>query len=451
MSSEERVESIAEPASGRAYGDLASATPRRGIKLLLNMGGAALARLGALLTTLIIVPISLSGLGPIYYGHLSTLLSASILLSYADLGLSLSIVNDIASFGDRRKLEEGISGIFSLLMLIFMGVAVLIVVGGGVAICTSSAATSTVRVCCVAFLMIAAGIPAGMAQRILYAQQRNILAGIWLVAGRVVTIVALLVCNMRSAEFEWYVYSIFGGPLGAAWLSMVYVVFRKYQNVGFSLSSGRLALKRMLEGLSYLALNLGGYFEIGIDNYLIGLFRGPAFVTNYDLLSRIYLYVSALTNVLAAPLWPSLRTAEENGDRRWARNITVTAMLLTVVATSSVSLIFAVMHAWIIHAWTGYQYRPDLPLALALASTNVLTSVTYVQSMVLNARGIVKAQALFTAVGAALLVLGKVTLLSSFSSLWVIPACTSTYYLFRILFGTILMRGRREDSLEKPA
>jgi O-antigen/teichoic acid export membrane protein len=148
-------------------------------------------------------------------------------------------------------------------------------------------------------------------------------------------------------------------------------------------------------GLSFLLLQLVPFAEVGIDNALIATRYAPAIVSAYDVYYRLFAYIPAIMSLVLFPLWPAIAKALAEGDFVWVRKAKTKAYLLVGVISVAFSVLLMVSHEWAVERWTGRPLPLDPLTVMAFASFSVLTSLTTVQSMVLNGHGLVREQVRF--------------------------------------------------------
>ena len=301
----------------------------RNRRLVVNIAGNFFTRAINLASTLIIVPVSIAGLGTTKYGLLAVVLSATSFFYYADFGLGLALVNRLSiseKSEEWRNVNRVVSRIWSMLVLVALAIGVggVFVVWGLwkfgplIGLHVGDADVWWILVVCVAI-----GFPSSIAQRALFALQRNFDAGMWMSAGRVATVVGVVVAKFCHWEIGAYIFSLIGLPALVNWVSTAYVFLFLRKDLCPHIIFFKFAeiWPDMRLGLQFLILNFTIFAQTGVDNILVGWVKGANAVAGYDVMFRLFNYVPALCSIVVFPLWPALRNAISEGDSRWAMRV----------------------------------------------------------------------------------------------------------------------------------
>ena len=416
-------------------------------KLIFNVVGGLLSRIVNLGSTLVIVPLAIKSLGQHEYGIFAIILAASVVFNYSDFGLGLSVVSKIAAIKDEESLKEAhyaISNVWyfllrlSLIILIF-GVLIIAVIATTVTGAQEFAWEAWLAL----IFCISIGLAPGLTQRIFFGLQRNLEANLWNTAGRMSSVFGVYLAYYFNASIVWFIVSMIGLPAIVGWLSTIslwkWTSHLKPNKSKFSWSG---LSSYMSHGFQFLFLQTGVFFETGMDNILVGFVQGAEYVTNYDLLTRLFIYVPALISMLAFPLWPAISQAKASGDHEWVQRIfkiSFISIFLTSLISSSIFLYF---HASIINLWVGVFYKPNYGLALALASFAVLTSLGILQAMLMSGLGLISVQVRILAVFLLVLIPGKFLALK-FSGQTLMVFVLVFLYLIKILILWFMIRVKK--------
>lgn len=165
----------------------------------------------------------------------------------------------------------------------------------------------------------ALGIPFAIAQRIFFALQLGAAAQAWATAARIAGLVGALFAAYFSPNLSTFVAVFVLLPNLIGGLSVLYLFFFVRPDLApriAALSSAKLG-GRMLTGLSFTLLNLLNFAEGGIDIILIAQLYEPQTVAQFELLTRVFNYVTAIVGMGMWPLWPAISNAIAQRDRRW--------------------------------------------------------------------------------------------------------------------------------------
>ena len=402
-----------------------------------NVVSAFLSRGINLISTLLIVPMAVLGLGTDDYAILALVLSATILFAFSDLGLGLAVVNRVSNW--RSNPEEARGAIRrAFWTLTFISVAVAIICLAWIAlIFVAAAANGTDHrslAVAVALLMTSLGLPAGLAQRIMFGLQKGLTAALWTTAARLASLAGVALAFHLQAELLVYVLAIVGLPVLVGWVNAAWLFTKARPDLSPLSGAGRLLPYRqeVADGLSFLTLQVAVYAEFGIDSLLISLARGADEVAYYDVMARMFGYLPALVSIGAFPLWPALRRAMDAGDRAAERRLLRWAYLLTAAVCIVGGLPLAAFHAVAASAWVRVAFAPDYVLAFGWVAFVLATCMATVQGMYLNAAGLIIRQAKFMIPFVLILLLAKWGI-ARYGDLAALPLVTALLIVVRMI------------------
>lgn len=372
---------------------------------------AALAGRGAaIMVTLITIPLTVNYLGPARYGYWVAIVSATSLLTFADLGLGYGLLNRAAvalgvgeTIGARRLVSNAF---WMLLGLAAIGSAVLLVAfrilpwihwfpGADAA-----AAAECGRAVAVIGGAILLGLPFMTWQRTIGAAQLGFWSHGWDALGGVVSLGCLLAVILREGSLIALAAAYAAGPLVSAVGGWVWFFgFRRKdlrpQRADWDASVARGMLS---EGVCYFVMQLGGLALTAVSA-LILLYRcGPDEVTSYFLVAKLFQIGPQLAGMWFAPLWPAYCEALARHDAEWAHRTLRTVTLGLLGVGLAASAVLGPAAAELVRLWTGVHVFPSLSLLLGLSAIMVLGVTTTSVSTFLNASRYLNGQAWLVAV-----------------------------------------------------
>ncbi|WP_377299749.1 lipopolysaccharide biosynthesis protein [Rhizobium sp. SGZ-381] len=394
--------------------------------LLANVAGAFGARFVNLFTAFLTVPLAVAGLGTHDYGIFAVILSAATFVTYADFGMGLAMVNPITvseARGDAAETRRLISETWGLLHLI----AALIFGVGAVLVAANAwhggRSLAELAPWLVFVVGVAIGLPAAIAQRVLFALQRSYEANLWMAAARVASLGCVYLAYQLGAGLWLYVFAMLCVPAVVGWVNAFWL-FRVSRpdlapHGGASLTT---AARLIPEGLRYTVLQIGPYVETGFDIVLIGALIGTSMTTSYDLLTRAFNYVPALATIGVLPLWPSIAAARTRGAVAWARRVEIIATVLLCGGAAVAVTGIALYHREIVHLWTGQTIAFETPLIALIACSAALSSVAALLGSILVGHQKTRSVFLVQVVVVVALTLAKVGVIVPFGILAVAAA-----------------------------
>lgn len=406
-----------------------------------------------LLSTIVSIPIAVHALGPGRYGLLAVVLSLTTFFTYADLGLGVAIVNEVAGANgknDDGSAQRAITQVWVMLWtaaFVIIAIALLVALSGlvpkilpGVSVDEAAPVWLTLAV------GSALGIPFAISQRVMFALQMGMLAQAWATAGRIGVVLAALGASIATPSLVAFIVVFAGVPVIFAALCTIHLFGRLKPELCPSLRAFALEglRTRVAVGLKFSLLQLSNFVETGIDPLLMAHFFSATIITQFDLVARLFGYVPALASIALSPLWPALSHALHSNDRVWFKTA-YHHMQIAVIALSACAAVAAVFSCEsIIALWTGVSLHLNgiMALKVAMGLWVVANAASVLQGVVLNAFGQIGSQAAI-ALGVVITVLPIKLIFYSVGSLSM--ALFSMVLIYLVKQGIQLALIRRSD------
>lgn len=422
--------------------------------LLKNVFGSAAARFVNLFITLAMVPLTINALSPADYAYFAMALSLSVLATYADLGMGLAVVNVIAARGARPKSIKARRAVsivwFSLLGFTVVGMGLVLVIAWFVNFSLETNSTYQYNAMLLAVGCIFAGLPTGLVQRVLFAEQKNIHANAWSTGARLVSLILVWVITSSGvANLFILVFAVIGIPVIIAWLS-VFVVFVLPGSCdlrpSISLFSTRLIRPYMVLGVSFLLLQMAPFFETGVDNLIVGGLIDIKVLPAYDTYSKLFNYAPAIISIASFPLWPAITNAKASGDKEWILKMQRVGCAVSLIVAIFVAASLVAFSEKMVLIWTGQNLTLEASVIWGLGVLCVFSSFGIFQSMLLNGLSEIKGQINIFLIYTPVLLLLK--MLAAYfcgisAMIWVMNIC----YFWRIYMANALILQSRKIEL----
>lgn len=404
-------------------------TNSRYILIAKNISGAAAARGINLIVTALMVPLTLNALSPADYAILSMAISFSVLIGFADLGLGLSIVNHISSAVDTQTQKDAQVVLSTVWVVLFAisGCGVLFLTSYYIFITTTGAVLtqSSLAIMASGFLIFL-GLPAGIAQQLMFAKQHSYIASIWQTVGRILALAWTwwIVSNIDGGLF-YLLFGVLGIPMIISWVSLAWL-----SRSGL-LGDISLALRFYLKskvlpsiktGIRYLIIQVAPYVETGIDVLIIGYFVGLSGVPAYDVYSKLFMYIVALMSMIVSPVWPAIANARATGEVLLARRMAWISLYGASISAALIAISFGIWAKEIVGVWTGKSLEIDTLVLLGFICFSVIASLGVAQSNIINAYGLIKTQSKLIVVYSIVVLIAKVICLIEFGTVGLIWA-----------------------------
>ncbi|MEJ7784801.1 MAG: hypothetical protein WKF96_08360 [Solirubrobacteraceae bacterium] len=342
---------------------------------------------------LVIVPVLLNHLGTARFGIWATITSLTLLLTFADLGLTNGLINAVADAdarGDRGRMQREVSSVVALLSLVAVAIVVVFlllstVVDVGALVGATNAVpgdevTAAVTVFVIGFAM---GVPLNVALRIHMGLQESATTYFWLALGAGLGAIGTIVAVLLDGGLPIVVGTTVMGPVIASLLCALrlFGVTRPWLMPRLSRVKWHSAKLLLTAGGLWFVIQASVAVSYQSGALVISHVLGPAAVTHYTVPMRLFSLLPAVLSVALMPLWPAIRSALAQRDVTWVRQafMRMTAIGAACVLIPTVGLLLA--GPVLVDTWTGGAVTPSRALLLALslwaATTCLVTPLAY--------------------------------------------------------------------------
>lgn len=407
-----------------------------------------------LAATAIVVPLAVRSLGTADYGYFAVVLSAATFFAVADFGLGLALVNPVA-LADSQNQTWKARALISQVWFFLIAVAGVILVGGagtvlaihGMGSAGPLSNWSAAETWLLLIVLVAAGLPGGLTQRVLFALDRNYEANLWQTAGRTLVVVGSLIAYFCRLGIHGFILASLGLPALVGWVSSAWLYLHSRPDLAPTLTqfSLRALAENIPSGLRYLLLQMAQFAELGFDVVLVASFLGARQAASFDLVTRLFNYIPGLTAIGIMPLWPAIAGAVARGEHAWVTKVE-SLSLKAVVGISllpGAALTFAA--PYLVHVWTGATVHYPLYLTAVLGITAVLSSIGSLKSSVIMAKDGEKRLFHIQATLLVILVGMKLVFLKKFGLPGLVLVTPILYAPRLLLFERILEEHRAEE------
>jgi O-antigen/teichoic acid export membrane protein len=286
------------------------------------------AKVFSVLCTFAQVPLALRYLGTEAYGFWVTLLSVVLVLNTFDFGLGVGIEQAMAK-------AYGTDASESLRRAFWTGTAILALLGVAVFLLGAAAAQGfpwadllhvhdpilrqeTARGLTVAVAAFALGLPFNAVARLAAAVQRGWLNALWIAVGSALSLGLVAAAALGHWGFTWFL----GASLIVPSLQGAGLAVHLFRSLGWPLRTSALAsaaaTRLMLRSSGYFAFpQFGLAFLQSAPALAISVAAGPAAVTAYNLLMRLFSPFLQGQLMQLTPVWPAYTEAAERRDHPW--------------------------------------------------------------------------------------------------------------------------------------
>lgn len=370
---------------------------------LLSMIANVISRGVAMLVMVLMVRLTIPYLGAERFGVWMTIASFAGLLSFLDLGVGNALANrvsHVAANNDNDNLRKTISGGLGFLFLIGCAIAVLLFLISSFLpwqkiikvndVATSVEAKSAINVFA---LLFGLSIFSNGLQRVFAGLQQAFVSHLVSLIGSILSLFALI----QATKFEANIAYLLLFTLGIQLLSNLFLlIILKTRNL-----VALKYLRRNIYNESRHLFHTGGLFFVlqigtmvgwGADSIIIASVLGAGNVAVFNIIQRVYQFISQPLGIMNAPLWGAYSDAHTRGDRLFIRETLKKSMLLTFTFSFTGGVAILIFGQEIIEAWTGGGIKvPQLLISVFFVWT-ICETLGNAFAMFLNGCGIVREQ-----------------------------------------------------------
>jgi O-antigen/teichoic acid export membrane protein len=380
-----------EPASNDA--DMRRARSRR---ILSGIGTGLIARLVAIASPLLLVPIALSYVGNNAYAAWTAALSLTSMAVFADLGLGQGLLTSLTPLvvkGEMAQARRLVAVTYSCLASVALaGVSLFSFLGrvtdpaAWVGAQASPEVNLVVLVCLAAFVV---NVPLSLMTRVQYATRRVVQAHLWQAVGALSALILAWSSILLDLGVVFVVSAAVGGPLIVNLVASVWLFKREPGLCPSLVRPNRHELRALFRlGGGFMALNVVMAAAVNLDVLMVSHTTTALAVVSFGLAVRVFSQLGSLVSMVNAPLWPANAEAIAEGDWEWVERTTnrMTVASLCAIGTSSAALVLA--GPGIFDLWAGKDLELDRTLLAGAALYWTLIATLSPRFMVQNSVGV---------------------------------------------------------------
>ncbi|KRW64905.1 hypothetical protein AO729_07900 [Pseudomonas sp. TTU2014-066ASC] len=379
---------------------------------LKQLRGSVLYKAGAILATFLAMPLMVRYLGVEVFGIWATMLTLVSWVMLFDLGIGNGLKNKVAESlarNDRAAAASYVStayvaiGSVSLVLLL-----ALVVISGWLpwqvifnTLAVSDAVLQEAVITLACFVFINFWI--SLVNQVFHGLQSSAYVVLGQFVSNALALLLVFALYLFAASSLTHMVWAFGLALIAANVTLSLILFRQHRELFPSvLAFDRGKVGSLLSlGVKFFVVQFAVIVIFMTDKILISQLLGPAEVTPYEVLFKLFSLFTVAQGLILAPLWPAYSDAYARSDLEWIRKqlkkqiILAFALLLSAVAA-------ACLGPLIVHLWMGDAVNVSRPLYFMFALFIGLSVWNNVFAYFVNAIGKLSVQ-LVTALLAACL------------------------------------------------
>ena len=374
-------------------------------------------------TGLLSIPITAQYLGKEQFGVWLLLSTFMNWISLADLGLTNSLVNVLATAlakGDGKAAKQSVSSAFFPIVLLGM---VLLLTSIGLSFfvpweqvlnirLSSSLQQDTRLAIAVSMCFFAVKIPLSIPRCIYTSYQQGYIYQLWSGLANLLSLLSLFVAQYYQASLPWLIGIFFGVVmLGDIFAGIDIFYFRqkwlkpKWENCDISLFKSLLKL-----GSQFWIAQVCAICLFQTDLIIVSQLFGIAEVGTYGVLLKLFATSDAVSSSFVTPLWPAYSDAKARGDYKWIKKTFQNSVIGASIWSVCAGIMIVIFAPLILEVLLGKSVSFPLELPLYMFLTYGLLSVGQCAGILVNGLGRLKVQSFIAPVSAVTNLVLSITL-----------------------------------------
>ena len=347
------------------------------------------------------VPLMIHYLGQEQFGVWSTLLSVMSWIVFFDLGLGNGLRNKLAEAIAKNEFSEAsrfvssaysLIGIISITLLTVMIIASFMIPWQRVFNIHSLAEPALRHVVIITAFFVFVNFWISLINQILNALQRTS-----------VVVFGQFISNVLSLAFVFALTKTTDSSLTllALFYGFSLVTSNVLLSIWFYQQNRDLVPKFLLDkehirpllsvGLQFFTIQIAVLLIFTTDKMLITQLFGPQYVTQYDVVFKLFSIITIIHSLISAPLWSSYTDAYHRGDILWIKGILRKQLMIFVIIVIAV-IILVLIAKPIIVMWIGRDIVVSMPLVVSMGVFVIVSTWNNVYANFVNGIGMIRPQ-----------------------------------------------------------
>jgi O-antigen/teichoic acid export membrane protein len=377
---------------------------------LLQIKGTVAYRIVALAASFLAIPLMIHYLGQELFGVWSTLLTVMSWIVFFDLGIGNGLRNKVAESlarGETTEASRYVASGYILFGLIALALWVVVTTGSyfvpwqtvfNTQAISENTLGETVRI---ASFFIVLNFWVGLIAALLGAVQKTSLVALGqLISNLLVLAFVFLLSRVTNASIS-HLALVYGISIVTANILLSLWFYRTRPELRPHLNLYRGHIRPLLTiGLRFFIIQLAVLVIFTTDKILITQLFGPEYVTQYEVVFKLFSVITLAHGLISAPLWSAYTDAYHRNDFSWIRRMLHKQLMIfagIVVATCLLTMLAEP----IIAVWIGHELASSSQLIFVISLFVTISAWNNIFAMFVNGIGRIKLQ-LYTAVVAML-------------------------------------------------
>ena len=355
--------------------------------------GAVVYKAVAMLASFLAIPMMIRYLGQEQFGVWSTLLTVMSWIVFFDLGIGNGLRNKVAEAlarNDKAEAANYIASGYSLIGLIALLLWAMVTgasffVPWQAVFNTQAIPEVTLRLTVqVAVFFVVLNFWIGLISAILGAVQKTSMSALGQLISNILALLFVFILTKTTDATITYLAVAYGISLVAANMGLSWWFYRGHTELRPKPYLDKRHISPLLSvGMQFFTIQIAVLIIFTTDKMLISQLFGPEFVTQYDVIFKLFGIVTFLHALITAPLWSAYTDAYHKDDFDWIKKVLYKQIWIFIWIVFLVISI-AITAKPFIRIWIGSQIKVDFFLIISMSVLVLATTWLNIFSNFLN-------------------------------------------------------------------
>jgi len=377
----------------------------------LQVEGAVFYRAIGIGSTFVALPLTIRYLGQLQFGVWTTLLSIITWMIFFDFGIGHGLKNEVAESlakNDFLKVRKLVSagytaiGILSITILFCFLILSFFLSWQSIFNTKEVEEVSLRAAVQIAAIFMLLNFWFGLVNSLLGALQKTSLITLNQTISSCLSLLLLFFLVRYTSGEIWKLSIAYGCALCAPNIISTLILIRRRPEFCPKFCIETKHWKSLLGiGSHFFVIQLAVMILFLTDKILITQIFGPEYVTQYEVVFKIFSVVTLAHSLISTPLWSAYTDAYHRADYSWIKKM-LSKQIFIYIAVIFSTLIIAFLMSSIVKIWIGSEIKISISLIFSMAMFVLISSWNNIFAMLVNGIGRVKPQ-LFTSIIAMIL------------------------------------------------
>lgn len=370
--------------------------------------GAVVYKAIAMLASFLAIPLMIRYLGQEQYGIWSTLLTVMSWIVFFDLGVGNGLRNKVAEAlakNNRKEAAEYIASGYILIGLIAVALWVLVTgasffVTWQTVFNTMTISEATLRLTVqVAVFFIVLNFWIGLISALFGAVQKTSMTALGQLISNVLALLFVFFLIKTTDATISYLALAYGISMVTGNIILSLRFYQQHSELRPTSSLDKKHITPLLSiGLKFFTIQIAVLVIFTTDKMLITQLFGPEYVTQYDVIFKLFSVITLAHTLVSAPLWSAYTDAYHRGDVVWIKRMLHKQHIIYIGVVLSV-LIMGLLAKPVISIWIGRDIDVSCPLIVTIGIFVLVATWNNIYAMLVNGIGEIKIQLYMAVVG----------------------------------------------------